>query len=151
MAKRREHDFYETADWQVNALVDNLPELSGSVWCPCVGDGSLMRRLQQLRPDLGPFVTNDIDSAREADFHHDATNPLHWSWMAQKCGRPDWIVENPPFNVELAILQAAYETARCGVAFMALALLADQQSYLGVATSMLALGVVFLARKRNRP
>ena len=38
-----------------------------------------------------------------------------------------------------------------GVAFMALALLADQQSYLGVATSMLALGVVFLARKRNRP
>src|SRR5262245_7386052 len=56
---RRVNDFYETASWQVDALVDNLPELSGTVWCPCVGDGSLMRRLLELRPDL-KFITNDI-------------------------------------------------------------------------------------------
>lgn len=44
---RRARDFYETAPWQVDALVDFLPELSGSIWCPCVGDGSLMRRLRR--------------------------------------------------------------------------------------------------------
>lgn len=117
---RREHDFYETAPWQVDALVDNLPELSGSVWCPCVGDGSLMRRLRELRPDLGPFATNDVDPERAADWHGDATDVWTWSLMEQQLGgRPDWVVENPPFNVEIDILRHAVLRARVGVAFMA--------------------------------
>jgi hypothetical protein len=116
---RRELDFYETAAWQVDALVDHLPELSGSIWCPCVGDGSLMRRLKERRPDLGPFVTNDIDPAREADMHYDATNLLHWHWMRERFGRPDWVVDNFPFDVEIDIVKHAYETARQGVVAMA--------------------------------
>ena len=56
VAMRRLNDFYETAPWQVDALVDHLPELTGVVWCPCVGDASLLRRLAERRPDL-KFVT----------------------------------------------------------------------------------------------
>lgn len=117
---RRQLDFYETAHWQVDALVDYLPELSGSIWCPCVGDGSLMRRLQERRPGMGPFVTNDIDPYRGAEFHGDATNHLHWHYMVAAAGsNPDWVVENPPFDVEIDILKPAYEFAQKGVVFMA--------------------------------
>ena len=118
-AVRRERDAYMTASWQIDALVDNLPELSGSVWCPCVGDGSIVRRLRERRPDLGPFVTNDIDPSKEADVHLDATSAWTWATMAEDDAPPDWVIENPPFNVEMEILKHAYEAARVGVAFMA--------------------------------
>jgi hypothetical protein len=115
---RRSLDFYETAAWQVDALVDHLPELSGSIWCPCVGDGSLMRRLKERRPDLGPFVTNDIDLSKAADFHGDATSDRTWEHMIEAHGRPDWVVDNPPFNVETAIAKLACVVARKGVVLM---------------------------------
>ncbi len=111
---RRIHDFYETAPWQVDALVDNLAELSGTVFCPCVGDGSLMRRLSDRLPDLR-FVTNDIDTNREADFHFDATVRAHWH-QAERLA--DWVIENPPFNVEIEILKHAFRFSRLGVVFM---------------------------------
>ena len=112
-------DFYETAPWQVDALTDNLPELAGSICCPCVGDGSLMERLKSNRPDIGPFVTNDIDPQRKADVCGDATKPETWQLLLSKAGGIDWVVENPPFNAEYQILQQAYHTARLGVIFMA--------------------------------
>ncbi len=115
---RRQHDFYETARWQVDALTDYLPELSGSIWCPCVGDGSLLRRLRENRPDLGPFVTNDLDPARAADWHGDAATAMCWNEMRNHYGQPDWIIENPPFNVEMRILEYAHQVAKCGVVFM---------------------------------
>ncbi len=113
---RRLHDFYETAPWQVDALVDHLPELAGTVFCPCVGDQSLMKRLQERRPDLH-FVTNDLDIACAADFHGDATDGLHWHKVFPH-QLPDWVIENPPFNAALGILQWAYDYAQCGVVFM---------------------------------
>ena len=116
---RRENDFYETAPWQVDALVDFLPELSGEIWCPCVGDGSLLQRLRERRPDLGPFVTNDIDPFKSANYCGDATSKAHWERMEAGSGQPDWIVDNPPFDVEIDILKHAYEIARRGVVFMA--------------------------------
>lgn len=116
---RRQNDFYETAAWQVDALVDHLPELSGCIWCPTVGDGSLMRQLQKRRPDLGPFVTNDIDPSKDAMFHADATLSQTWTAMLAHFSAPDWIVDNPPFNVEIDIVKHAYEVARGGVVFMA--------------------------------
>lgn len=115
---RRELDFYETAPWQVDALVAHLPDLSGSIWCPCVGDGSLMRRLRERRPDLGPFVTNDIDPLRVAEHHGDATTRAIWDAMVREHGQPDWIVDNPPFNVEAAIAIHAFGVARKGVVLM---------------------------------
>lgn len=120
---RRVNDFYETAPWQVDALVDHLPELAGVVWCPCVGDGSLMRALDIRLPDL-QFVTNDIDVTKRADFYYDAATADGWNRMldaatALGLPRPDWVVENFPFNLEARILPYACEAARCGVAAMA--------------------------------
>lgn len=120
---RRTNDFYETAPWHVDALVDNLSELSGVVWCPCVGDGSLMRQLAARRPDLF-FVTNDIDHGKRADFYQDAASADGWNRMLESAAvlnlpAPDWVVENFPFNVEARILAYAVQTARKGVAAMA--------------------------------
>lgn len=117
---RRTNDFYETAPWQVDALVDFLPELSGTIWCPCVGDGSLMRRLLELRPDLR-FITNDIDGSKEALFHVDAATADGWNYMRDRTALfpCDWVVENFPFNVEDRIVPYAYQAARRGVAAMA--------------------------------
>lgn len=115
---RRANDFYETAPWQVDALVDNLPELSGTIWCPCVGDGSLMRRLAERRPDLR-FVTNDIDATKRADFCLDARWAESWNTMLTLKQAPDWVVENFPFNVEHRIVPHAYQAARKGVVAMA--------------------------------
>ncbi len=114
---RRELDFYETASWQVDALVDHLPELSGTVLCPCVGDGSIERRLEALRPDL-KVVTSDINPDRVADSHGDATDGMYWAFMNVALGPIDWVVENPPFNVELDVALHAYEVARKGVVLM---------------------------------
>ena len=115
---RRTNDFYETAAWQVDALVDNLPELSGYIWCPCVGDGSLMRRLRERRIDLCGFITNDIDESKRAEFHVDATTADGWNTMLRSGFQCDWVVENFPFNVESRILPYALQAARCGVVAM---------------------------------
>lgn len=116
---RRERDFYETASWQVDALVDHLPEIKGSIWCPTVGDGSLLARLRERRPDLGPFVTNDIDQTKEADHYLDATDPDAWTELYELHGRPDWVIDNFPFNVEFRIVKHAFIWARSGVVAMA--------------------------------
>jgi hypothetical protein len=113
---RRPLDFYETAPWQVDALVDNLPELSGTVFCPCVGDGSLLRRMAELLPDL-KFVTADIDQRKPSDWYGDMRERLNWVEICTETP-VDWVVENPPFNDEIEILKHAYEFARVGVAFM---------------------------------
>jgi len=117
---RRENDFYETAPWQVDALVDNLPEMmSGLVLCPCVGDGSLMRQLERRRPALA-FVTNDIDATKDADFHLDMTHADSWNRIAQSVGaRPDWVVENYPFNLEHLMLPYALQAAQMASIAMA--------------------------------
>lgn len=121
MAKspRRTLDQYQTASWQVDALVDNCPEISGHIWCPCVGDGSLSNQLALRLPEL-TFFTNDIDNNCAAHHHGDATDYHTWiSMLTADDLAPDWIIENPPFNSELAILEHAYTVATCGVIFMA--------------------------------
>ena len=116
---RRPRDFYETAPWQVNALTDYLPELSGRVLEPCVGDGSLLARLLENRPDLVPVVTNDLDATKPATYHLDATRAETWATMTRDNGRPDWIITNPPFSAAFPILQHAVAIARQGVVIMA--------------------------------
>lgn len=118
---RRTNDFYETASWQVDALVDNLPELQqgGTVIFPCIGDGSLMKHLAKRCPALRLHVSNDIDKSRNATFHYDATLPSAWSIMTAWCDCPDWVIENFPFNVEHLILPHALQYARKGVVAMA--------------------------------
>lgn len=117
-ARRRPRDFYETAPWQVDALTDHVPELSGAIWEPCVGDGSLLAQLLGNRPDLGPIITNDIDPTRPADYHLDATRADSWREIARQHGPPHWVVTNPPFRVAFEILQHAVTIARTGVILM---------------------------------
>jgi excisionase family DNA binding protein len=59
-----------------------------------------------------------VDLAKAADYHLDATCVESWDTMVRDKGRPDWIVTNPPFAVELAILQHAVEIAIHGVVMM---------------------------------
>jgi len=109
---RRAHDFYETAPWQVDALVDHLPELRAYaapfILCPCVGDGSLKRRLHELIPSA-IFVTNDIDPAREADTHMDATTPTFWAHVRERWWHINFVIENFPFNVEHLMVPHAFD------------------------------------------
>lgn len=117
---RRTNDFYETAHWQVDALVDHLPEMYwGLTLCPCVGDGSLMRRLQERRPEL-TFITNDLDPNKTADFHLDMVQADSWNRICEAVGaRPAWVVENFPFNVEHRMIPYAVQAAQFGVVAMA--------------------------------
>lgn len=117
---RRANDFYETAPWQVDALVDHMPEmLDGLVLCPCVGDGSLMRHLEKRRPALA-FVTNDLDPLKDADFHLDMTQADSWNAIVRAVGgRPNWVIENYPFNVEHLMVPYALQAALFGSIAMA--------------------------------
>lgn len=118
-AIRQPLDQYETAPWQVDALVDHLPELSGSIWCPTVGDMALAWQLIKRRPDLSIAMTNDIDPGVEANYHDDATLAASWLKWIGAVGKPDWIIDNFPFNVEYDILRHAMITAKRGVVAMA--------------------------------
>lgn len=112
---RRALDFYETAPWQVDALVAHLPELrTGAIWCPTVGDGSIVARLRYGH-GIGVELTNDIDLERPAMFHLDATRFDAWETMSSVFGDPDWVLDNFPFNVEFPIVKHAYNYARKGV------------------------------------
>lgn len=119
---RRDKDFYETAAWQVDALVENLPEFlsfrNPFVLCPCVGDGSLMRRLKELHHGA-QFITNDIDPARDAHTHMDATTAIFWERIRDQWWHINFVIENFPFNVEHLILPHAYDTVRDALVAMA--------------------------------
>lgn len=116
---RASFDFYETAPWQVDALVKHLPELriAQRVWCPTVGDSSIVKRLAHF--GVRAVVTNDIDLNRAADYHLNATDTRAWTTMLAAHERPDWIVDNLPFNVAHKIIPLALDACTEGVAFMA--------------------------------
>src|SRR5580765_558532 len=102
---RRRFDQYDTPPWQVDALVDHVPAIKGLVWEPCAGDGSLISRLVDRKPDL-TYVTMDLDPGKRAMLTGDATQPAQWrEWLTH--GRPDWVITNPPFTDAFPILQLA--------------------------------------------
>jgi hypothetical protein len=104
---RRALDFYETPAWQTHALVArlNIANRMTVLEC-CSGDGSLARVLASY---VGPIETNDIDPAREAYMHGDATDPAWWASLPTK---HDAVITNPPFNVAHKILPLAIAHAR---------------------------------------
>lgn len=106
--KRHDHDFYETPPHYIDALLD-VVKPSGKIYEPCVGRGNIANR---LRP-FGRVWTNDIDPKRKATWHRDAANALSWGELGF-----DWVITNPPFKQELAILQEALRFGK-NVAFLA--------------------------------
>jgi hypothetical protein len=112
---RRALDAYDTPPWQVDALVDHVPAIGGSVWEPCAGDGSLIARLLERKPAIEFLLTMDIDPARHPMIVGDATDPVQWLELQHTYGRPSWVITNPPFKHAHAILDLAIATATVGV------------------------------------
>lgn len=102
-------DQYETPPHYIEALLDVIGPVQGVVYEPCVGTGCISRALTDA-----VVFTNDIDPAIEADTHFDAAEDGEaWGTLGY-----DWIITNPPFKQELAILQQALRWGR-QVAFLA--------------------------------
>ena len=110
---RRARDFYETAEWQIRALLAHQA-IAGTILEPCVGDGSIARVLADV--DGVHVVTNDVDPARPAACHCDAAT----ADLYRAVGPVDWVITNPPYRMPActAIVARAVEHARVGVAMM---------------------------------
>lgn len=109
---RRQRDFYQTAPWQVRALLANQP-IRGLILEPCAGDGSISNILRGSGDRI--VVTNDIDPERAASFALDARDPALYEEASF-----DWVVTNPPYTMPLCtqIVEQAVKHARIGVAMM---------------------------------
>lgn len=107
---RRPLDQYETPPHYVEALLPLVGPLQAlAVYEPCVGKWHIARYLAAA----SYLLTNDLDPGCSATMHQDAR--LVEAWPARTF---DWIITNPPFSDELAILQHALLCAR-NVAFLA--------------------------------
>ena len=96
---RRPLDQYETPPHYVAPLLETIGDLTGlSVFEPCVGKWHIASHLMGCRE----LITNDIDHRCAARTHLDARTPEAWA-----CAPVDWVITNPPFSDELAILEHA--------------------------------------------
>lgn len=108
---RHEFDFYETPAWLTLLGLKYIP-FSGTIGEPCAGHGAIASIME-----LAGFSIwrNDIDLAKPADYHSDATNAKHWETLPDA----DWIISNPPYGKLAApIVQNAYNHARKGIAMV---------------------------------
>jgi hypothetical protein len=107
---RRPLDFYETPPHYIAALLGEV-SVYGRIFEPCAGEGAIADALRK-DPAIRCVETNDIDEARDTDYHFDASEPYPFSVDF------DWTISNPPFSNELAILQEALNFCE-RVAFLA--------------------------------
>lgn len=108
---RRPFDQYETPPHYVEPLLPLLEPLKElTVYEPCVGKWHIARYLAAARY----LLTNDLDPNCSAAMHQDARSVAAWPTATTF----DWVITNPPFSDELAILQHALLCAR-NVAFLA--------------------------------
>lgn len=108
---RHEFDFYETPAWLTLLALKYIP-FSDTIGEPCAGHGAIA----SIMAAAGFRVwCNDIDLAKPADYHSDATNARHWESLPDA----DWIVSNPPYGrLASPIVQNAYNHAQKGVAMV---------------------------------
>ena len=105
---RHEHDFYETPPWLTLLALANVP-LSGKILEPCVGHRAIASILEVAGLEV---ASNDIDVAKPADFHLDATLPESWANFPAV----DWVVTNPPYaDLSAPIVKVAYAHAAKGI------------------------------------
>jgi hypothetical protein len=106
---RHAHDYYKTPPWLTLLALANVP-LSGAIGECCVGHGEIASILQMA----GGFKiwTNDIDTAKPADYHSDATLPENWEQFPPA----HWVVTNPPYaEMSAPIVKNAYAHAAKGI------------------------------------
>jgi hypothetical protein len=115
---RQPLDRYDTPPHYIEPLLKLIGPLDGlSVYEPCVGGGNISKYLTSARH----LVTNDINPAVQATMHHDARTEVAWPdpiSIIIDDDRIDWVITNPPFADEQAILHFALVSAR-NVAFLA--------------------------------
>jgi hypothetical protein len=101
-------DFYETPPWLTLLALANVP-LSGTIGECCVGHGAIASIVQMAGLKVW---TNDIDPAKPADYHSNATLPESWEQLPPA----DWIVTNPPYaDMSAPIVKNAYAHASRGI------------------------------------
>lgn len=126
-APRRARDAYMSpnGDFLIAQLLQAAP-ISGHIFEPCVGDGSLSRPLRAClyvhdvtTSDIAPTSMYEALRRSQAGQHveipHyslDATDPNTYARVAQERGRIDWTVTNPPFSRAAEIIQAALRYSR---------------------------------------
>jgi hypothetical protein len=106
-------DFYETPAWMTIAALVHVG-VEGIVGECCVGGGAISRILRRIEA-IEEVWTNDIDLAKDADYHIDATSVAAWERLPQA----DWIFTNPPYAKEASpIVKNAYVKARVGIVML---------------------------------
>lgn len=101
-------DFYETPAWLTLLALAYVP-FSGTIGEPCAGHSAIATIMKEAGFKVW---CNDIDTAKFADYHGDATKPEHWKTLPQA----NWIFSNPPYSdLSAPIVQNAYQHARRGV------------------------------------
>ncbi|MGD1908193.1 MAG: hypothetical protein ACFB0C_19690 [Leptolyngbyaceae cyanobacterium] len=112
--ERVANDYYPTDRRLIQAFIQGiqhtLPGLSGPYGEPCNGAGDI----SGCDWPEGRWHTNDIDPAREADSHLDATTPEFW----EQFPAVNWVITNPPFDQAVAILKLAWAHAMQGCIFL---------------------------------
>ncbi len=109
---RRDEDFYETARWQVEALLRRVPLDPRLLYFePCAGEGAIATPLRELGLRV---VTNDLVPRQfPLDFTMDATQVALWDRVASRYRQQvDVVVTNVPFALAFEILPTAVARAR---------------------------------------
>lgn len=137
---RSKNDFYETPKSYVDALNYSIT-FDGSIFEPCVGDGSLLNYLN--RDNISNAWTNDLDPHRMAQFHFNAAWEPAWPQEI----RADWIITNPPFSDIEPIIEISWDKCRRGIAFLCrISFLEPINSRLKLLQSLHIKDLIFLPR-----
>lgn len=108
-------EFFETPETFARWLFAEVT-ITGRIFEPCVGDGAIVRAVQDLK-DVARrrWVTNDLDPRWRADFHLDARTREAFE-RAGENGPIDWVVTNTAFSIWRQVAELGLEYATEGVA-----------------------------------
>ncbi len=129
-AIRHADDAYYTPAWCVRALLATV-QLPGGNWLePAVGDGAIVRAVNEVRQDIF-WTVNDIDLLRVGDLSafgwgHSPYTAAGFEFAAED-EMQDVVITNPPFNQALEFVQGAMKDGRVVVMLLRLNWLASQK------------------------
>lgn len=117
VADREEHDTYPTPRWCVRRLLEVLVDLPMGAWGePCVGDGAIVRAVEEHFTGTKPpwFARQDIRNTSAADHVGDFLTDANPAFA--DCSV---IITNPPFSLAREFIhQARAEAPRAMLVFL---------------------------------
>jgi len=129
-AERHKDDAYYTPAWCVRALLATV-QLPGGAWFePAVGDGAIVRAVNEVRRDVF-WTVNDIDLSHAGDLSafgwgHAPYTAAGFEFAAED-EMQDVVITNPPFNQALEFVQGAMKDGKIVVMLLRLNWLALQK------------------------